>query len=288
MIFSYYLFFSLFQNILSYTPIPPLTKGGRRDVHGWLILPHDQNKPKDPSSPLRAWFSHHVPEFWIDSPHNFQIILEGLLYPVASIENEYFGFNMPYPPIEDNLVFEYSFTPPSPFSLNDLLLGEIKVLNGVFYNGSFDTPYQRIPDTLARLEVLNLTTVTYLYEYETESFENLQYLSYPRGVTAPSNHYYLAHEIKAQPDYDHVVHGVFSECKVNGKSIEDLSKYVPTGASWKVPNRGNKLEDRLVAGEIVKTQYVPTTTSNNEQIECLFTVQEGIHCMIGPGFMENC
>lgn len=64
------------------------------------------------------------------------------------------------------------------------------------------------------------------------------------------------------------------------------------GASWKVPNRGNQLEDRLVAGEIVKTQYVPSTqqdsSNDNEVIECLFTVQEGIHCMIGPGFMENC
>lgn len=110
---------NLFLNILCFKniPTPSLTKGGRRDVHGWLILPHDQNKPKDPTEPLKAWFSHHVPEFWIDSPHNFQIILEGLLYPVASIENEYFGFNMPYPPVDDNLVFEYSFTPPSPFSL---------------------------------------------------------------------------------------------------------------------------------------------------------------------------
>ena len=57
------------------------------------------------------------------------------------------------------------------------------------------------------------------------------------------------------------------------------------GASWKVPNRGNLLEDRLIAGEIVKTQYI---SSNKDTIECLFTVQEGIHCMIGPGFMENC
>ena len=86
-------------------------------MHGWLIMPFDQPKPDDPATPLKAWFSHHVPEFWIDSPHNFQIILEGLLYPVASAQEEFFGFNLPYPPAEDNLILEYSFTPPSPFSL---------------------------------------------------------------------------------------------------------------------------------------------------------------------------
>jgi hypothetical protein len=103
--------------IVSGNKIPTLEKGGRRDVHGWLILPFDQPKPEDPTTPLKAWFSHHVPEFWLDSPHNFQIILEGLLYPVASVEKEYFGFHLPYSPNEDNLVYEYSFTPPSPFSL---------------------------------------------------------------------------------------------------------------------------------------------------------------------------
>lgn len=263
---------------------PPLPVGGRRDVHGWLILPFDQLKA-DPTAPLRAWFSHHVPEFWLDSPHNFQIILEGLLYPLPSVENEYFGFNLPYSPAEDRLVYEYSFTPPSPFSLNDLIRGDLKLLNGVFYNGSFDTPYQRIPDTLAKLEILNLTTVTYLYEYEPVSFSNLQYLSYPRGPTSPGD-YYLAHEIKAQPDYDHVVHGVFTECHINGQhiSIEEISQYSPPGSSWTFPARGNELEDRLKGGETVKTHLVGT----NNGMECSFYVKETIHCMIGPGFMENC
>jgi hypothetical protein len=103
--------------VVSENKVPLLEKGGRRDVHGWLIMPFDQQKPDDPTSPLKAWFSHHVPEFWIDSPHNYQIILEGLLFPVASVENEFFGFHLPYSPEEDNLVYEYSFTPPSPFSL---------------------------------------------------------------------------------------------------------------------------------------------------------------------------
>jgi hypothetical protein len=170
------------------------------------------------------------------------------------------------------------------------------VLSGVFYNGSFDTPYERIPDTLARLEVVNLTTVTYLDELETNGFANLQYLSYPRGVTVSSDHFYLAHEIHAQPDYDHVVHGVFKDCKYKSQPVTDLSAYAPpgsltltsfphrhSGASWSFPGRGNLLEDRLFPGEVVKAQLL-----GPQSVECLLAVQEGIHCMVGPGFMDNC
>ncbi|CAF4326346.1 unnamed protein product [Rotaria socialis] len=54
-------------------PIPP---GGRMAVHGWLILPWNTNATE---GPIQAWFSHHVPEFGADSPHNFQIVLNGTL-----------------------------------------------------------------------------------------------------------------------------------------------------------------------------------------------------------------
>jgi hypothetical protein len=189
----------------------PIPAGGRRDVHGWLILPTEQSRPVDPTTPLTAWFSHHVPEFWTDSPHNFQIILKGRLYPSESVEGELFVLDINYPPETDSLIYEFSFTPPSPFSLNDLLRGSLTKLNGVYYNGSFDTPYERDPKSLATLFVDELTTAVYLSEYETNSFKSLQYLSYPRG-NATSSHFYLAHEIHAQPDFDHIGHGLISDC----------------------------------------------------------------------------
>ena len=37
-----------------------------------LILPWDQETPTDPTTPIGAYFVHHTPEFWTDSPHNFQ------------------------------------------------------------------------------------------------------------------------------------------------------------------------------------------------------------------------
>lgn len=212
--------------------------GGRFDVHGWLILPMDQEKPVVTSHnsnvteyAISAWFSHHVPELWEDSPHNFQVILKGKLFPMFCVQGEVFPLELPYPPVDNTLVHEYSFTPPSPFSLNDLLNGDLKQLRGVFYNGSFDTPYERQASSLALLHIEDLTTAVYLDEFETESFAKLRYLSYPRGGTS-SNHYYLAHEIHAQPDFDHVVHGVVSQCFYeNGEEAAAPDDYAAPGSN---------------------------------------------------------
>eukprot|EP01111_Echinosteliopsis_oligospora_P015841 TRINITY_DN6397_c0_g1_i1.p1 TRINITY_DN6397_c0_g1~~TRINITY_DN6397_c0_g1_i1.p1 ORF type:complete len:151 (+),score=32.00 TRINITY_DN6397_c0_g1_i1:24-455(+) len=105
----------------------PIPSGGRMAVHGWLILPWDQVEPvNDPTTPVPAWFVHHTPEFWTDSPHNFQIILGGTLTPMSVAENTTDVIPLPYPPASDLLVDEFTFTPPPPFSLNDLLSGDIK------------------------------------------------------------------------------------------------------------------------------------------------------------------
>lgn len=206
----------------------PLTPGGRSDVHGWLILPQDQPQDVNTNSSygIRAWFSHHVPEFWKDSPHNFQIILEGYLVPETSVPGTPpLPLSLPMPPTQDLEIYEYSFTPPSPFSLNDLITGKIQQLRGMYYNGSFDTPYERIPQSLALLEIKDLTTVVYLKESETHSYPNLRYLTYPRNMhkkQAASNHFYLAHAIHAQPDFDHVVHGTIENCSNTSKEAMEI------------------------------------------------------------------
>lgn len=203
-------------------PYPvPIPAGGRVDVHGWLILPFNQDKSNDSSVPLKAWFSHHVPEFWTDSPHNFQIILEGSLTLIGCFENDTSTFNLPFPPADSLLTYEYSFTPPSPFSLNDMLSGSLTKLNGVFYNGSFDTPYEREATALASLQIDKLTTAVYLDENENQPFEHLRYLSYPRGQSGESTHFYFSHEIRAQPDFDHFVHGTITKCTIDGQDMEN-------------------------------------------------------------------
>jgi hypothetical protein len=99
-------------------PIPP---GGRFDVHGWLILPLEQKKPissrqgqgqgqglkaeaeASEDYELTAWFSHHVPELFIGSPHNFQILFKGTLRPLSCVVGDVYPLSIPYPP-EDNLL----------------------------------------------------------------------------------------------------------------------------------------------------------------------------------------
>ncbi|CAF4284647.1 unnamed protein product, partial [Rotaria sp. Silwood2] len=136
-------------------PIPP---GGRMAVHGWLILPWDTNVT---DGPIQAWFSHHVPEFGIDSPHNFQIILNGLLTPLSCFNTEHIPkpIPIPYPPHDKLLQYEYTITPPPAFSLNDLLLEKLTEFKGVIYNGSFDTTYQRIPLALGTLTIRPLIII---------------------------------------------------------------------------------------------------------------------------------
>ena len=93
----------------------------------------------------------------------------------------------------------------------------------------------------------------WLDEYETKSYPNLRYLSYPRStVAAASGHFYLAHEIHAQPDFDHVVHGVLSGCASPAAIPAEVMSSVVSraGASWEVVGTENTLENKLVAGQV--------------------------------------
>lgn len=273
----------------------PIPAGGRFDVHGWLILPFEQPSPAAASDPISAWFSHHVPEFWTDSPHNWQIIFRGTIVPTACIHDDVYPLNLPLPSEANNLLkFEYSFTPPSPFSLNDLLSSDIRKMSGVYYNGSFDTPYQRIPESLSQVHVHELTTATYINETASDAFKSLRYLSYPRGGLE-SNHFYLAHEIKVQPDFDHIVHVTFDSC-ANSENVDQMVQkviHIP-GISWEFDGVENVLESKLKANQVLTARLVKSVVAEQEHerdvrgITCTVTVLESLHCMIGPGFMENC
>ncbi|EFA79900.1 hypothetical protein PPL_06720 [Heterostelium album PN500] len=291
------------------TPTPsskypvPLIPGQRNAVHGWLILPLDQflPNPNDPAQPVQAYFSHHTPEFPTDSPHDFQIIFLGTLTPLSSGENITYPIDLPYPPASELLQYEFTFTPPPPFSLNDLLSGQIKQLLGVVYNGSFDTPYEREAISVATLDIYELTTATYLNDSQSiQSYTSQRYLSYPRlgmGLPLPSggqHHFYWAHEIHAVPDFDQVVHVVIDldSCvcgnnATNGCS-NDPTQYIPTvyqaASSWEIQGIPNDVEHRLLPET---TPYIQATLVSNG-LTCKAEVVEQIHCVLGPMFYEIC
>lgn len=270
-------------------PIPP---GGRMSVHGWLILPWDTNTT---SGPIQAWFSHHVPEFWTDSPHNFQIILNGLLTPLSCFNTEPVPqpIPIPYPPQDSLLQYEYTITPPPEFSLNDLLLGTLTELKGSVYNGSFDTSYERIPLALGTLTVRELTTAVYLNESTSiPSYPELRYLSYPRDMSASGStkriqHLYFAHEIHSVPDFDHIFHATLdtSQCQCE-KSFCDINEMLgqirTPGVEWAFPTLTNDLKNRLLPPTVIKGRIT------NGPVLCPVSVLESIHCMVGPGFDKRC
>jgi hypothetical protein len=273
----------------------PIVPGGRMSVHGWLILPWNTNET---SGPIQAWFSHHVPEFYTDSPHNFQIILNGLLTPLSCFNTESAPqpIPIPYPPQDSLLQHEYTITPPPEFSLDDLLLERLTELKGVIYNGSFDTSYERIPLALGTLTVRELTTAVYLNESKAiPSYPDLRYLSYPRDMspsadTKPFQHMYFAHEIHSVPDFDHIIHASIdtTRCHCDDKSSllcnkEKLSQEILTpGIEWSFPTLTNDLQNRLLPPTIILGRIT------SGPVLCPITILESIHCMVGPGFDVKC
>jgi len=278
-------FLSSLTTKLTYpVPTPP---GGRLDVHGWLLLPIQSLSDKE----MFAWCSHHVPEFYEDSPHNFQIIalctIQSLphIYPLSS--SSYYPLQPPVPPLSlDN---EWTLTPPPPFSLNDLLNGDIAILQGTLYNGSFDTSYEREANNIASLTFNNLVTSNWLnYSLDVPPYPVLSYYSYPRMTTGNTNELYLSHAILVQPDYDQILYGSmqFNSCNCSGQCDNILNSINQPGIFWQIPNRSNGLDYRLKNDEMI--DMLTIVGNNTGKITCPFHVTRIIHCMYGAGFDMNC
>lgn len=276
-------------------PTPPHK---RQAVHGWLILPMEQDLPdwENTNKPVQAWFSHHVPEFYTQSPHNFQIIIRGTLTPMAYVENVSMPILLPYPPKYEIVGHEFTFTPPPPFSLNNLLNGDTTVLRGVVYNGSFDTSYERKSMNIGTFNINELTTAVYLnYSSAVVPFSVLTYYSYPRAITWNGNaqqHFYLSHFIHAAPDFNQIVQGIIdlSQCTCSSlnecpSTMEEWWNAVNLGGSvWTFDYLPNNIYNRLSPSS--NQLYFGYLSA--KELNCPFTISEEIHCTVGPGFAETC
>jgi hypothetical protein len=246
-------------------------------------------------TPLPRRFVHHTPVFFPHSPHDFQIILLAELLPLSVGDNVTYIMKLPYPPHHPLVVDEFTFTPPPPFSLNDLLNGQITTLLGVVYNGSFDTVYERQAMALAKLTILDLTTAVYLNDsHSIAQYPSMQYLSYPRAYpTMPRNdtsapvHFYLSHEIHAPPDFDQVVHASITpaRCKcvnTGGCNTTWLQTMQVPGSVVIIPALRNVIDQRLQAGQTLSAAW------SAEGVACPLDVLEEIHCVSGPAFSDRC
>jgi len=272
----------------------PTPAGGRNAVHGWLILPIAQPIPVDPATPLDAWFVHHTPEFAATSPHNFQIILRGSISPLPCAENITYAIDIPIPPTDPLVVNEFTVTPPPPFSLNDLLNGQIRTLLGVVYNGSFDTSYERYAISIANFAIQwPLTTAVWLNDSSAiQNYPQLRYYSYPRSLAGDQTndsvvHLYLSHKIHSAPDFDQVIHATinFADCKCTQNCTDDWQSWiVQPGITFEMPGIPNNITSRLMPS----STPVLAQLTEPAQITCKLYILEQIHCVVGPWFGTTC
>jgi hypothetical protein len=182
---------------------PPLNHS-RDSVHGWLFLPTVSSR----SSPrlLEGYFYHHTPEMYRLSPHNFEIVVGGVLRLNSSVPN------LPFPPKVDLLGTEYVLSPPA-FSLDDLLNGSLTSISGVFSNGSFDTT-QRYRLSYGVLD-FSVMTAHYLSSSAPARWSELVYIAF---VRSPSNkpgvnddmHLYFVHLLEKSAEFDQTIHVVLN------------------------------------------------------------------------------
>eukprot|EP01132_Coremiostelium_polycephalum_P003561 gene3561-4437_t len=269
----------------------PIPHGGRNSVHGWLYLPLDQPVPNS-NEPVYAYWSHHTPEFPFTSPHNFQIILLASITPLSTGDNITYPITMPYPPADELVLNEFTFTPPPPFSLNDLLSGSLKSLLGVMYNGSFDTSYEREAYSIATMDIIQLTTAVYLNDSsEIAPYPYQRYYSYPRipyqslpPTDGGIHHFYMAHVIHSAPDFDQIIHVTIDVDSCTGGDSSNIVNEIFTPSTvWEFTGINNDVDNRIspsTSPSSIKATLQSTGST------CLVQVLEEIHCVLGPNFFQ--
>lgn len=260
-----------------------LTRGGRFSRHGWLMLPWNRSPDAPSTQPINSWFYHHTPEFFMDSPHDFLLMLSGQLI----LANTSVTPLLPLPPAVETLGTEFVWTPPA-FSLNDLIVTP-SFAPGLLQNGSFDTP-QRFDLSDGKIDLLPDRTVHYLDSTTNCSYANPVYLSYPRafprGAALESPlHLYFVHLVWASPDYDQVLHVTLdpASCASDDTSADTLNG---VGVTFSFPELGADVLSRAMPSEDPQTVlvYLPSQVP----VQCSVVVLEQVHCVIMPDSFANC
>ena len=261
---------------------PPLAHG-RRSVHGWLLLPTEP--PSGNPLELAGYFVHHTPEFFLASPHNFEVLVKGTLTLNQSVHG------LPLPP---QLVgTEYVLSPPA-FSLDELLTGQLTTIVGAFSNGSFDTPQRYViaEGSLA----FDIVTARYLSANATRRFDFLAYMSFPvnsqfSARSSKALDLYMMHVLQASPDFDQVLRVAvdLAACRFrNGDSWRDA---IEPSATWVVERSNNTVWTRLRAGDRVDlalmTARAKNVTANASSCRGVGVLEE-IHCVVVPDSFTNC
>ena len=276
---------------------PPL-QHGRHDVHGWLWLPIDDGAnasvAAQPVSELRGYFYHHTPEFWSDSPHNFEIMIS------ATLKLDHGVAGLPLPPTDSVLNTEYVFTPPA-FSLDELITGSASSFYGHFTNGSFDTPQYYILSN-GTMTVDDVTTAHYLWDDSRLPVPDMlqqAYISYPRAVTPGARvaetsrssnavaHLYWLHILQRAPDYDQIVHVTLDTLTCEWRHGDTAEDALGSGANFGTDFQNDVLH-RLPTGNHTVQLLTDASRNFTDKTTCQVTVVEEVHCVIMPDSFAKC
>lgn len=193
----------------------------------------------------------HLPMFLFDNdfagrrshPHHYQVILE--------VEFSGQGADDYLDDRKETGAPLYTLA-PSPFDMLDLVspaLEEARVssFTGTIVRGHFERPNSIQPFDIVWEELPNqvqvdVTGVVYAHEYSFHpaALEQLEYVLFGAGADL-----FLAHRIVTPPDFDQLL-----PARIEGATMSDEA--LQRGIIVTIPDRGNAITDRLMAGDTVE------------------------------------
>ncbi|CAF0912574.1 unnamed protein product [Adineta steineri] len=251
--------------------LPPLPPNERISVHGFILLPLDKLG--------YVWISHK-PMF--RAPHDFQLTFLALI--TNSTVNP-----LPLPTNITQINSQWTIQPEQ-WSLNNLINGNITEFRTKLYTGNFEQSGRYLCDVTVNI-IRPLLTVVQLNESEVEPYQPLRYSSYllsnSTAITDKQIHFYLLHQIRAQPDFDSIVHVVINPANctsdINRSELNNLLQQ--NGNEWAFHGIDNEIGTRLTrASGFVRAQLLGDIYST----VCTMYVIAEIQCTMGPDFYDTC
>jgi hypothetical protein len=208
------------------------TAGGRKGVHGMVVFGQRD----------RGVFLSHIPMF--RAPHDVQLVIEVKLTDGP-----------------DDLSQELFTLEPKPFSLDDLMLGHVKTVEGTLYRGGFEQggkPVGTVHATVVRVIRQSMLGTS-------PSASMLQYLAVGAAKRA-----YLIHLIGGAPSFDQILAADLSNAGIPEPALSE-------GVVLTVPNRSDTLAERLTPGSVTArtTETAPAVS---------LTISRELSILVGPDF----
>jgi hypothetical protein len=230
-------------------PLPPTipesdggfpVKEARHGVHGMILFGGREG----------SLYLSHIPMF--RPPHDAQLVLE--LARPESAKGKDFGAEL------------YTFE-PKPASLDAILSGKVKRLEGTLYRGNMEQGGQPV-DKSFTVDLLRVVYARDPLRATDPAPPELEYL-----LVGSKNDAYMLHVVRHAPDFDQLVRVKIVESTI---SDFDLSRGIPVMATGK----NNDKDARLRPGAGA-TLSAPGRTAK-------VSVERELSCLVGPEFDKPC